>query len=173
MRFGVGLFAAPVRGRGVSELAHSGLDDGPVSGAAAQIARQGTEYLFAVGRVAIQIQGEQRHDEAGRAESALRAMMIHQRLLYRMGGAVVGLSQALDGDQLLAVEGRQEADAGVHRPIAYAAPVGGQFADDHGARAAVPFGAAFLRPAPARDVAQIFQHGHRRRGFMEGDDCAV
>ncbi len=40
--FRVGFFATPARGRGVVKLAHSGFDDGPVSGAAAQISRQGT-----------------------------------------------------------------------------------------------------------------------------------
>ena len=88
-------------------------DDRGVAGAAAEIAGERVvDRLLAGQRVGRAGQGEHRHDEAGRAEAALRAVAVDHRLLHRVQPPV-GALEVLDGEQLAAVEGRHELDAGV------------------------------------------------------------
>ena len=78
-----------------------------------------------------------------------------------------GCAQVFDGEQRLAVERRQELDAGVDRALQAATAAGvarRQFADHDRAGAAVAFGAAFLGAGAARVLAQPVEHGAGRRG---------
>ncbi|MNF90667.1 hypothetical protein D3C84_732370 [compost metagenome] len=65
--------------------------------------------------------------------------------------------EVFDADQLLAVQGRDEGQAGVERAIAHALAV--QFADHHGAGTAVARGAAFFGAGFADMLAQVLEHG--------------
>ena len=112
-----------------------------------------------VGLLPAMEEGEERHDEARRAEAALRAVGLDQRLLDGVEIAVA-VRQVLDGDQLLAVERRHELDAGIDRAIAE--PVAVELAEHHRAGAAIALGAALLGAAAPLDPAQILEHGHRR-----------
>jgi hypothetical protein len=56
-------------------------------------------------------QGKQRHHETRRAEAALRAMKVDQRLLDRMQAAVMG--KILNGDEICAVGLAGQRDARV------------------------------------------------------------
>ena len=77
------------------------------------------------------IEGEQRHGEARRAETALRTVPVDQRLLHRV--QLFAGRQVLDREQRLAVERGQELDAGIDRTQAQflGAGLAGQFADHH------------------------------------------
>src|SRR6185369_7348528 len=77
------------------------VDDRAIAGAAAEIARERIVDRRAAGH-ALVMEREQRHHDAGRAEAALRSMVIDHRLLHRMQRAV-GAAQILDRDKLLAV----------------------------------------------------------------------
>ncbi len=137
------------------------IEDRPVAGAAAQVAGQGLLGLVQVGAAAVLLQGEQRHDEAGGAEAALRAMAIGHGLLHAVQLALV--LETLDADQLLAVQRRNEGQARVQAAVAQAVValvVLGQFADHHGAGAAVTTGAALLGARFAQVLAQVLQHRH-------------
>ncbi|MNN33529.1 hypothetical protein D3C81_1472910 [compost metagenome] len=73
--------------------------------------------------------------------------------------------EVFDADQLLAVQGRHEGQARVEAAIANvfaAVIIGLQFADHHGAGAAVTAGAAFFGAGFAHMVAQIIEHGQVR-----------
>src|SRR5205085_1648054 len=102
----------------------------------------------------------QRHHEARGAEAALRAVAVDHRLLHRV--QAVAALQVLDGEERLAVERRQEADARVHRLQPQLAG-GVEVADDDRAGAAVALGAAFLRAGAAAVLAQPLEHRARRR----------
>ena len=88
------------------------------------------------------IGGEQTHDDPGRAETALRGVVIDHRPLQRMEFASRG--KVLDRDEFRPVELAQEQYAGVHRLVGDRP--GLQPRQDHGASAAIPLGAALLRP---------------------------
>ncbi len=160
--------------RGRNALAHGvhrlrGRHDGSIAGAAAQVAGQRVVDGAAVGIGLGLVQREHRHHEARSAEAALRAVAVGQRLLDRMQrGAAL---QRLDGEQRAAVEGRQELDAGVDGAVADVVADG--VADDHGARAAVAFGAALLG-ADSREVfAEVLQDRPGRGDVMDLADLAV
>jgi len=106
----------------------------------------------------------QRHDDARRAEAALRAMLVDHGSLHRM--QAVALRQALDRHQRLAMQHGQELDAGVDRPPDDAPfPIGAlRLADQDGARAAVALGAPLLGPGPAQRAAQVLQQSGCRIG---------
>ena len=147
------------------QFAHASgrIDDGPVAGAAAQIARQAVVDFAARGRLAVflQIHAPQRHDKAGRAKAALGTVAFDHRLLHRVQGAI-GLLQVFHGKQGLAVEGGRELDAGVdglHLDLAIH-----QAADDHRASAAIAFRAALLGARAMQVLAQVLQHSLRRGG---------
>ncbi|MCY1354352.1 hypothetical protein D9M69_407270 [compost metagenome] len=131
-----------------------GVDDRAVAGAAAQVAGQGLHGLGLVVAVAVLLQGEQRHDEAGGAEAALGTVAIHHRLLHGMQLALV--LEVFHGDQLLAVQRRHEGQAGVQGAVADAVAV--QLADDHGAGTAIARGAAFFGTGFADMLTQVVEH---------------
>ena len=87
------------------------------------------------------VQREQRHHEARRAEAALRAVACRPSPAAPDAAAPSGL-QVLDREQRLAVERRQELDAGIDRAKvqSLAMPLG----EHDGAGAAIALGAAFL-----------------------------
>ncbi len=140
-----------------------GGDDGAVTRAAAEIARQrivdpapARAFRRSPGLVK---QGEKRHDEARRAEAALRTVTIDHGLLRRMQSAVRA-RQVLDGQQLLAVEGGEKLNAGIDGAIGEA--LARDLAKHHGAGAAIAFGAALLGAGPTLRLAQVVQHRHGR-----------
>src|SRR6266550_2671838 len=85
----------------------------------------------------------------------------------------VGSLKAFHGDQFLAVNGRQEADAGIYRAVVDAPFVSGQFAQYDGTRPAVPFGAALFCARATRLVAQVFEHGRGGWQTRHADELAV
>jgi hypothetical protein len=96
-------------------------------------------------------------DEAGRAEAALRPVMLDHGLLHRVQLAI-GTGEAFDRAQRAAVELRQEEDAGVQRTAAL------RVGHHHGAGTAVAFVAALLGAGQAAAIAQpVEQRGRRRR----------
>lgn len=73
--------------------------------------------------------------------------------------------EAFDADQLLAVQRRDKGEARVEAAVAQAVVallVLAQFADDHGAGAAVTTGAALFGAGFAQVLAQVLQHRHVR-----------
>ena len=78
-------------------------------------------------------------------------MTIDHGLLHRMQGAVRA-RQILDGQQLLAVEGGEELDAGIDGAISEA--LARDLAQHHGAGAAIALGAAFLGAGQRRSVSR-------------------
>ena len=100
------------------------LDDVVVAGAAAEVALEALAHL-GLGRVRVLVeQRDRRHDHARRAEAALQAVVLLERLLHRVQLAVGG--QALDGGDLGAVGLDGEHRARLHRLAV----------EQHGARAA-------------------------------------
>ncbi|MCY1293266.1 hypothetical protein D9M70_425220 [compost metagenome] len=132
-----------------------GVDDRAVAGAAAEVAGQGFQGVGLVEAIRLLLQGEHRHDEAGGAEAALRAVAVDHGLLHGVQLALV--LEVFDGDQLLAVQGGDEGQAGVQAAVANA--FADQFADHHGAGTAVAGGAAFFGSGFADVLTQVVQHG--------------
>ncbi len=97
-------------------------------------------------------------------------MMVDHRLLYGVQSAG-GLLQALDRDELLAVQGRQKADTRIDRTIRDTSTR--QFAEHDGAGAAISLGAALLGTASALNLAQVVENGHGRRWLIDAHDAAV
>src|SRR5690242_18724609 len=89
-----------------------GVDDVLISGAAAQVAFQPVpDFLFTGIRIAFQdLLGG--HDHAGRAKTALQAMLVPESFLHLVELAVGG--QALDGEDLRAVGLDGENRAALH-----------------------------------------------------------
>ena len=124
-----------------------GGEDALVAGAAAEVAGQRDADLV-VGRVRVVAQERgRRHDEAGRAEPALQAVVVAERRLDRRQRAV-GAAEALDGGDLGAVGLHGEHQARAH----------GLAVEQHGAGAADAVLAAEVgagEPAPlAQEVGQ-------------------
>src|ERR1700722_12720944 len=69
--------------------------------------------------------------------------------------------QALHSDELLAVDGRQQANAGIDSSVADPGTIRRQFAQHYGAGTAIPFRAAFLGTSAMGNLAQVLEHGHR------------
>jgi hypothetical protein len=86
-------------------------DDVLVSGAAAQVAFQPQPHgpLVRVGFLGEQVEGL--HDHAGRAVAALQGVVVAERLLHGVQGAVPG--QSLDGEDVGAVGLHGEHRAGL------------------------------------------------------------
>jgi hypothetical protein len=81
------------------------------------------------------------------------------------------LFQAFDGEQGAAVQHRGEQDAGVDRTEADLAVL--QFAQHHGAGAAVALRAALLGAGAAQVVTQQVEHRQRRVDVGEFADLAI
>jgi hypothetical protein len=114
------------------------------------------------------VEAEQPHHETGRAETALRAMLLDHRLLDRMQLAVGNI---FNGDHLGAVSLPREHDAGIDRPIDDAASV--KTAQHDRAGTAVALGAAFLGAGRALLKPQIVEERHVRRKIGALDQTAA
>src|ERR1051326_985553 len=89
-------------------------DDGGIAGAAAQVAGDRIAHLL-FGRVRVLAQeGGQRGQHAGRAESALQAVLFPERLLQHAERAVGG-REPLRRNHIASVGLHREHDAGAHR----------------------------------------------------------
>ena len=99
----------------------------------------------------------------------MRSVVIYHRLLHGM--QVTVLAKAFDSDEFLAIECRQELDAGVNRPDREIIAV--EFGQDYRARAAIAFRATLLRPCAMQILTQELQDGSRRIDVVELDQLAV
>ncbi len=147
-----------------------GLDDRLVTRATTEIALQRTLDFGSAGVLRGQPKPVKRHDEARRAEAALRAMTVDHGLLHGMQRAVPG-RQMLDGHHMGGVQRADEADAGVDRLILQ--PTADEPPDQHRAGTTIAFRAAFLG---ARQPALQTQEVEQRLGRIEagkGDVFAV
>ena len=68
---------------------HGGGHDRSIAGTATEVAGQCFVGLMVVGVRAVFLQGKQRHDKAGCAKAALRAVAVDQRLLHAVELALV------------------------------------------------------------------------------------
>ncbi|MNV21148.1 hypothetical protein D3C71_1120760 [compost metagenome] len=140
-----------------------GFQNRPVAGAAAEVAGQRFVSLGMIRCIAVLLQGKQRHHETGSAEAALRAVALDHGFLHAVQFAFV--LEVFNADELFAVQRRNERQARVEAAIANVFAtviIGLQFANHHGARAAVTAGAAFFGAGFAHMVAQIIEHGQVR-----------
>ena len=140
------------------------VDDGPVSGAPAEVSGERILDALHIRRSAFEVHREKRHDEAGRAESALGSVQVHHRVLYLMKRPV-GSFQMLHCQDVTAVERQQRPYAGIDRLMANH-PVA-QSPHDNCARAAVAFRATLLGADPALIESQPVQQGRVRRNFTD------
>ena len=100
----LGLGAAPIS-RAPCAI---GFDDVVVAGAAADVAFELVADRRLVEVVALAVDHvDGGHDHAGRAEAALQAVIVLERLLHRM--QLAALREAFDGRDLRAVAGRRRA----------------------------------------------------------------
>ena len=144
---------------GRSGARQRGVNDRPVAGAAAEIARELIVDPVTIDGAALLAHGEERHDDAGRAEAALRAVVIDHRLLNGVKRGPV--RQIFDGQDLGAVRHAQEGDAGIDRPVHKLAVL--QSRENDGAGAAIAFIAAFLRSRGAAILPQPVKKAPCRR----------
>ncbi len=147
-----------------------GLDDRLVARATTEIALQRHLDLGAVRLVVGKPEAIERHDEARRAEAALRAMTVDHGLLHRMQRAVLG-RQMLDRHHMGAVEGAQEPYTGVDALVAQ--PVFGEASDQHRAGAAIAFRASFLRARQPPLQAKMVEKRVRRCEISKRDVFSV
>src|SRR5256885_5147688 len=143
----------------MSPLAHllgrvlHGLHDIDVTGAAAEIPRNGLADLL-LARVLVALEKRARgHQHARRAEAALQAMLLGEALLHRM--ELAALLQPLDRGDLGAVGLHGEHRARLHRVAV----------EDHGARAAVRGVAADVRARHAEHFANEVDEQEARLDF--------
>ena len=148
------------RMRSLSLHLASGLHDGAVSGAAAQVARQrlvGGVRVYALAlRGAALVQCKQAHDKAGRAKAALRTMALDHGLLHRVQRAV-GPGQVGGGPQRHTVDGLGRLDTAVDSAVLQTAIDG--LSHHHSAGPAVACGAAFFGGRQAQVLPQQVQQG--------------
>ncbi len=149
-------------------------DDGPVPGAAAEVAGQRVIDIAPARPVdgverRVFVEREQGHDEARRAESALGPVRLHERALHRV--QPVSRGQRLHREQFRAIQGRDETDTGIDRREPQALRPGR--ADHDGTGAAVTFGATLLGAGPPQVLAQVLEDRPRRVRVLEFDDVAV
>src|SRR5215212_10542749 len=118
------------------------VEDLLVARAAAKVARQGLPYL-SIGRVRVAAQQiVRRHDQAWRAEPALHAPRLDERLLYRVQALAFGYPFDSDDLQAFGLPGEHQAGAD---ELA---------AEIHGARPALALLAGVLRAKKAEPFAQ-------------------
>ena len=115
------------------------------------------------------IGGEQAHDDARGAETALRAVQVDHRLLHRVQR--VALGQILDRDEFDPVKLAEQQNAGVDRFVAQ--PPALQARQDDGAGAAIAFAAALFRPLGELLLAQPIEDGGARRETVDLDIAAA
>ena len=118
-----------------------GIDDGPITGAAAEIAGERVvRRAAAQGPLAFVVESEQAHHDAGRAEAALRTVSVHHGGLNRVQFPV--RREILDRDELGSVDLAEQQDAGIDGLVMH--PAAAHPAQSHGAGAAIALGATFL-----------------------------
>ena len=128
---------------------HDRVDDLHVAGAAAVVAAERLEHLVALDRAALALDQRGRGDDhPGRAEAALRGVVVVERGLHRRER--LGLAEALERRDRRAVDRRDGRQARAARLAV----------DEHGARAAAALLAAGLR---ARDLELLAQDVQQRR----------
>ncbi len=89
----------------------SGVQNRAVPRATTQIPVKGLLDVVLGGRVVVPEQGVEAHDDARGAEAALRAIALCDALLGRVG--LIDVADALDGDDVLAVDRGEGREAGV------------------------------------------------------------
>ncbi len=147
------------------------VDDRPVAGAAAQVAGDPVVHLVARhAPVGALVKREQRHDEARRAEAALRAVVLDHRELHGMQRAVL-LGEVLDRHHLAAVHLSEQHDAGVDRLVHQLAVA--HTAERDRAGAAIALATALLGAGGALALAQIIEKHHRRGNIDQFDQPAA
>jgi hypothetical protein len=147
-----------------------GADDRRIAGAAAEIALKRGFHLR-LGRLGhLHPERIERHDETGRAKTALAAVMIDHRLLHRVQPAVAP-GKMLDRDHMAAIDRGQKPDAGIDRAIAEA--LGPKPPDQHGAGPAIALGAALLGAGEALIEAQEIEQGLVRSNLGQRDVAPV
>ena len=104
--------------RHASSFAHvfrrraDGLDNVLVAGAAAQVGREHVKQVV-VADIGLALEhADSEHQEAGRAEAALQAVVVHKGLLHRM--QLIAIGQAFDGPDLFTVRLHGEHQAGAY-----------------------------------------------------------
>jgi hypothetical protein len=117
-------------------------------------------------RPAVHLRHGHGDDEARGAEAALAAVSRDHRRLHRVQRAIRA-GDALDGAHRLAVQLRQEQDAGIQRPAA------GRVGQHDGAGAAIALVAALLGAFQPAVLAQPVQQRPRRRRIADPDRRAV
>ena len=144
--------------------------DGPVTGAAAEVAGEQRIRVGLADRPAVQVARIERHDEARSAEAALGAVAVDHGLLAGMQLAA-GTREVLDRQHELAFELRQESDAGVDGAICDPAAL--KRSDHHRAGAAIALRAAFLGACQRFRPAQILEKRRGRVDPANGLDLAI
>ena len=118
--------------------------------------------LSLLDRRTIEVHGGQRHDKAGGAEPALRAVTPDHGVLDGVQ-AVRRLPKVFNRHHPMSVNRRQQRDAGVDRPIDKVVFRAFDVGQQHGASAAIALVAAFLGARAAAVLTQeIQQRGCRR-----------
>ena len=167
---GAGLVCDEAIRHGTGAGLAGGVDNGPVAGTAAKIAREAIVDFCPAGSLAVAVEmREQAHDNAGRTKAALRPMTRRHRRLHRMQFPLV--REVLHRDEFAAVQLAKCRDAGVHRFIKQTAIV--LPCDDHGTRAAIAFGAALLGSRRTLLQPQPIEHRRLRRELIEPNGPAV
>jgi hypothetical protein len=140
----------------------TGVDDRSVSGTTAEISCDGINDSFTCRGRGRLVEGEKRHHNAGRAESALAPTVFHHSLLHRMKRARC-VPEILDGNHLLAVEHRQEDQTGIDSLVAKCI-VAAQFGNDYRTRPAVALRAPFFHTPVIRQAPEVL----KKRGCGSG-----
>ena len=158
----------PVGGRAVAGLERR-REYRAIAGASAEIAGELVTEPAVGLRRARMVGGEQAHHDPGRAEAALRGMVVDHRLLQRMQLAARG--EVFNRDELCAVELAQKQNAGVERLVGEPAAL--ELRQRHGACAAIALGAAFLGPLRSHLLAQPVENGRARGESVERNLAAA
>ena len=146
-----------------------------VAGAAAQVACQIVGQLLArwsrIGVEVAFITGRQRHHNTRCAVTALRGVGVDQCALDGVQ-SVGGGFNVFDRKQRLAVECRQEPDAGIDR-LQMQRAIGCGLANNYGAGTAIAFSAAFLGTGAACVLTQPLQYRAGCCGTFYLDNFAI
>ena len=155
-----------------------GIQNRAIAGAAAQIASQrigqvaagwglGTHSLGLIG-------GPHRHHKTRCAKTALRAMVVHHRLLNRVQRAPPQGFQKLHGEDCFAMQARYKSQAGIDGAQLQSARRGVvQCAHHHGARPTVAFVTPLLGAGVVGVFAQPVEHGSGWRATLQLDRLTV
>ena len=144
--------------------------NGAVTGATAKVSGQEVRGAFRVHSLAGEVGGVHGHDEARRAEAALRRVFVDHGLLDRMQPPVRCL-EVFDRQHRLAFQHADELHARVDSAVADFTVR--RLADDHRTGPAIALGTALLGSSEALFFAQIFQKGEGRQGATKGACLAV